>query len=354
MDLSEARLSNLPHSNLQSVTLRPSNVQPAIFPQLTQIAHSDWSKDSNKRWMAFAQMQADQRWHVSDLIKIDQPSQLFLYLKSQMILPGCILAGFDFPIGLPRAFATKAGISRFLSALPLFGDMEWADFYLPAEKPSEISVYRPFYPARPGHSKRNHLEQALGIPFDQLYRLCEIAHDNRRPACPLFWTMGGQQVGKAAISGWTLLLTPALNDPTSNVKIWPFSGSFMSLCYPGNIVLVETYPAEYYPHLGLSFNSPIRRSKRRQSDRLAFAAQLIRWAQNHDMDLSIPLVEKIQAGFGNSAYAEDQFDAVVGLYGMINVIMGTHSIGEPTSPIMTEIEGWIFGQEQPIEGSFRG
>jgi hypothetical protein len=68
--------------------------------------------------------------------------------------------------------------------------------------------------------------------------------------------LGSQQVGKAAISGWRDLLTPALTDKSLNFTIWPFSGSLKNCCLPGNLVALESYPAEFYNHLGLSFTSP--------------------------------------------------------------------------------------------------
>jgi len=317
------------------------------FEHVTLIAHADWSKNPDKRWMALAVLQADHHWLVSELINVATPSELFSLLKSHMLLPGCILSGFDFPIGIPSAFASKVNIIDFLSVLPIFGLAIWAEFYLPASEPSQISLQRPFYPAKPGHARRSHLEKGLEIPFGQLYRLCEVAHINRRAACPLFWTLGGQQVGKAAISGWEYLLAPALGDPKISFLIWPFSGPLASLCLPGNIVAVETYPAEFYAHLGLSFSSPGRRSKRRQSDRLAFTAQLISWAKINQIDLADPIISIIQAGFGNKLDGEDQFDALVGLYGMINLIQGNRAFYEPRLPDITKIEGWIFGQEAP-------
>jgi hypothetical protein len=329
-------------SNMQT-----TNLQTEYFRHVTLIAHSDWSKEPSKRWMGFACKHSDQRWYISDLVKIDLPPQLFSFLSSKKILPGCILAGFDFPIGLPSAYALKIGITDFLTSLPMFGYFEWENFYSPAESPSEISLYRPFYPAKPGGSLRTHLEQGLGIPFSQLYRLCEVSDINRRAACPLFWTMGGQQVGKAAITGWASLLSPAINDLSMNLRIWPFSGPIDTLCLPNNIVVVETYPAEYYYHLGLSFIDPVRRSKRRQSDRVSFAKQLIQWAKDHDLDIARSLKNKIKLGFGKSLDGEDQFDALVGLFGMINIVMGNRPIWEPTSPVIAKIEGWIFGQDTP-------
>jgi hypothetical protein len=328
-----------------SATKPSEPVTPQAFQHITLVAHADWSKDPAKRWLALAILQPDQHWLVPDLYPARFPDQLFLYLKTMSPEPGCIIAGFDFPIGLPAAFASNAGLTSFLSALPRLGQADWAQFYLPAEDQSQISIYRPFYPARPGHSRHQHLEQALGIPFHQLYRLCETGHQNRRPVCPLFWTLGAQQVGKAAISVWQLLLSPNIGNPCYHLHLWPFSGTLSQLCLPGNLVVVETYPAEFYAHLGISFSTPRRRSKRRQADRQAFTPLLISWARQHRLRLSLPILEKINSGFSSSYAGEDQFDALVGLYGMINIIQGNHPFGEPGLPVISKIEGWIFGQE---------
>jgi hypothetical protein len=42
-----------------------------------------------------------------------------------------------------------------------------------------------------------------------------------------FWTLGGNQVGKGALSGWKEFLRPARELTT--VHIWPFDGSFEEL-----------------------------------------------------------------------------------------------------------------------------
>jgi hypothetical protein len=334
-----AILTQLPH-RLEAIT-------PLTFQHVTLVAHADWSKNPAKRWVAIAVLQPCHHWQVIDLYQASYPALLFTYLKSMLSLPGCILAGFDFPIGLPSVYAAKASISHFLAALPLFGQDTWKQFYLPAEEPSQISLYRPFYPSKPGHSLRRHLEQALDIPFNHLFRLCEVGHKNRRPACPLFWTLGSQQVGKAAISGWESLLAPALRTPELSIVFWPFSGRLHQLCQPSNIVVVETYPAEFYSHLGLSFSTPRRASKRRQADRIAFAPFLVSWAHHHRLHLPAPVLAKIYTGFGSSVAGEDQFDALVGLYGMINVIQGNRMCTELGLAEISNIEGWIFGQEGP-------
>ncbi len=308
------------------------------------ILHADWSVNPSKRWVAIARLEHGCHWRVVGIQPAFEPGIFFRKLREFQSSPGCVLAGFDIPIGLPLAYAKRLAITDFLSVLPLFGTAEWEQFYSPCATAGEISLHRPFYPARPGSARRSHLEHALGLSFDSLYRLCEVAHDFRLSACPLFWTLGGQQVGKAAIAAWRDLLAPALADHSLNLKLWPFYGPLSSCCLPQNCVVVETYPAEFYTHLGLSFSSRPPKSKRRHADRLAFAAHLISWAEVHSVDLDPSVRSAILDGFGDHPQGEDRFDALVGLYGMINVVQGHHPTGEPLAPQQSAIEGWIFGQ----------
>ncbi|MGE5124191.1 MAG: hypothetical protein ACM3H7_06700 [Acidobacteriaceae bacterium] len=317
-----------------------------VFKAVGYVCHSDWSINPQKRWMASASLQSDHRWHAFPLQQIAEPGTFLDLIKSQSSTSACILAGFDFPIGLPVHYASKAGISNFLAALSLFGREEWDQFFQPAETPVQISLHRPFYPLRPGSARRSHLEQGLILGFQQLYRLCELAHKNRPAACPLFWTLGSQQVGKAAIHGWKQLLSTALLHPDLCVKIWPFSGVLADICQPGNLVIVETYPAEFYGQLGI-LNVKGITSKRSLPARQHYATKLISWAEKLDIDLENSLRESLLAGFGDHPFSEDQFDALIGLYGMINVLGGNQPSGEPFPPQVSNIEGWIFGQEQP-------
>jgi hypothetical protein len=319
------------------------------FEHVTLITHADWSINAKKRWMAIASLQADGNWAVLDPIRVDDPSLVIYRLRELAGETGCVLAGFDFPIGFPSAYAQKAGVTDFLTLLPHLGEKEWEQFYNPAETPGQISLYHPFYPQSPGGTKREHLERGLGLDFEQLYRLCETAHENRSAACPLFWTLGGQQVGKAVISGWKSMLSPALKDPTLNLKIWPFSGTMNDLCRPGNFVIAETYPAEFYAHLGLPFTTNRRFSKRKPGDRRICSPILLNWAGNQQLDLEHDLSFSIQDGFGSTPDGEDRFDALVGLFGMINIIVGNHPNREPSHPNITKFEGWILGQEQPTK-----
>jgi hypothetical protein len=56
--------------------------------------------------------------------------------------------------------------------------------------------------------------------------------------------------------------------------------------------------------------------------------------------LDTALARTVKKGFPNG---DDSFDAVVGLFGMIEVAMGRPS-GEPANHRIKTIEGWILGQ----------
>jgi hypothetical protein len=43
---------------------------------------------------------------------------------------------------------------------------------------------------------------------------------------------------------------------------------------------------------------------------------------------------------------DDSFDAVVGLFGMLEVALGRREPGEPQDEHIRDVEGWILGQSQ--------
>jgi hypothetical protein len=55
------------------------------------------------------------------------------------------------------------------------------------------------------------------------------------------------------------------------------------------------------------------------------------------------LIDEIEDGFGPGG-GDDRFDAAVGLFGMLNVVLGRRPSGEPDDPVVRRIEGWILGQ----------
>jgi hypothetical protein len=264
---------------------------------------------------------------------------------------GPVMIGFDFPIGVAASYARMAGVDDYLAWLPRLGSGEWVHFYDVAERPDEISTHRPFYPMRSGRrgeTPQSHLLSALGMnSANELRRHCELRHPLRRAASPLFWTMGAQQVGKAAISGWRDVLGPGLRDPDLALAIWPFSGPLRELLRPRHFVVVETYPAEFYHHLGVGWSSGLptgEGGKGSQNARAANAPRLLAWADHSGVDLHPDLQDALGTGFGASISGDDQFDATIGLFGMLNVLLGHRVIDEPASEEIRNIEGWIFGQ----------
>jgi hypothetical protein len=104
--------------------------------------------------------------------------------------------------------------------------------------------------------------KAVGVPLiDDLRRECEKKQAGRRAACPLFWTLGANQVGKGAIVGWRDVLAPALRE--GDVSLWPFDGRLLDLLKAGKIIIAETYPAECY---GWFFREPLNGSTQHSTE----------------------------------------------------------------------------------------
>jgi len=316
-----------------------------------QIVHCDWSKDASKRWMARG------RWNGENYVvempkKVGDLGTFFPSIRYGLENRARLLLGFDFPIGIPIAYARRAKVETFLELLPLLETGSWAEFYDVCETPGQISLHRPFYPYRTGGTSPNHLVQRLNLSSrDELFRSCErrrpksklsrTSHrsNGRNAACPLFWTLGGKQVGRAAISGWQDLLAPAIRS-NLDLGIWPFQGKLLELIAGFSTVIAETYPAEAYGHVGLPRSGWSKRSK---PCRRGHAPTIHSWASRSAVLLECELQTLINDGFGPRKDGEDAFDAVVGLLSMIDVVLGIRSEGTPDEQVRG-IEGWILGQ----------
>jgi len=305
-------------------------------PGFYRLVHADWSVSANKRWFAEAK-RLKGRWYV-EAPKPAGPVDRFL--SDLLCTPQPTLAGFDFPIGLPISFGGKTGFSNFGEALDHFGVGEWSQFYAVAEAQGEISIRRPFYPrVATSSARQHHLFQALEEPsMTALLRECERATPGRAPACSLFWTLGGNQVGKAAISGWKDVVCPAR---TAGAFLWPFDGTLETLGTLAGLAICETYPAEAYHHIDLQM--PKGGSKQRQNDRRTATAGLIARCEKFDIQLSDEMSRLINDGFGSSKSGEDPFDAAMGLFGMIEVVEGRR-IEAPAFKPSQSWEGWILGR----------
>jgi hypothetical protein len=307
--------------------------------------HADWSVHPQKRWMARAVRRQGGGYLALPPAPVGALDGFWTGLAAGAG-PGSILIGFDFPIGLPAAYAQQAGIEDFVTALSRFGEGRWRDFYHVAVHPEQIAPTRPFYPDCPGGRSRQQLVDGLGMAtWQDLHRRCDRSTASRPTACPMFWTLGSNQVGKAAIVGWRDLLGPAQRDGV-DMAIWPFDGALADLLHDHRFVVAETYPGEVYGHLGLSLRG--RGGKRSQAARMASAVRLRDWATHSDLALAPALCTEITAGFGNQPGADDRFDAVIGLFGLINVVGGARPSGEPDDTVTRQVEGWILGQDAAL------
>jgi len=303
------------------------------------ITHADWGSTPNRRVLAKAWLQDDGSYLAEEpLIVVDNPGELLQVLRSEAGSEGKILAGFDFPIGLPASYAENVGISDYLKVLPEFGFGRWQEFYNLAEVPDQVNPYRPFYPHAPGGAAHAHLVNGLGVnDFNDLRRRCEQGGNGMHPATPLFWTLGPGQVGAGAIIGWRDMLAPALRSGEVDLKIWPFQGKLAKLIASGRIVVTETYPSEFRHHLGINNGN-------NQENRIAASNSILGLASSLELMVPGGLQNHIQNGFGNGQNARDQYDAFVGLIGMLNVLRGNRPEGVPTDDTVFKIEGWILGK----------
>jgi len=142
------------------------------------VAHADWGVGTAKRWVAVAVLGADGRYRALAPRPVGPEGPVLERLGVAPDAPRSgVVLGFDFPIGLPRAYARRVGIADFRTTLGGFGRGEWAAFYSVAKTAAEIGLYRPFYPLRPGSKgerSRRHLCDA-----------CTRAAGRRRGGAPL-------------------------------------------------------------------------------------------------------------------------------------------------------------------------
>ncbi len=257
---------------------------------------------------------------------------------------GLVALGVDFPIGLPRAYVARHldANSAFPAFLRRLADRP--GFLSVCSGLDEIGPERPFYPMRGvrGMTRLSHA-QALGLDDAAgLSRLCDIATVTRPAGAPLFWTLGANQTGKAAISAWRDLLLPAMAQPHPPA-IWPFDGALLSLLRGDRVVVAETYPAEAMRQLGLRMAG----SKRRHADRIALAPAIRASMAGLSACPDLALDRLLADGFGQDAAGEDRMDCVLGLLCVMQVLAGQRPDTAPDDHWIRRWEGWVLGQAPP-------
>jgi hypothetical protein len=307
-------------------------------------AHADWSIDPRKRWVTVAR-RTTTGWCLTAPRLVGDVAT-FLSRLVHEAQGGAVALGADLPIGLPRDYAATRPEPDFLTFLRSVSGLP--DFFTVCATLDDIRPDRPFYPAR-GIAGMTRLSHALALGLADasgLSRACDRATAERPAGAPLFWTLGANQSGKAAIAAWQHLILPALADG-AKLRLWPFDGPFLSLLAPGCVALAETYPAEALRHLGIR----LRGSKRRHADRCATAGALIAAMERQTATPDDAMRRVALDGFGADASAEDRFDSVLGVLCVLNVLAGHRPDTAPPDPWIRRWEGWVLGQTaMPVTG----
>lgn len=298
-------------------------------------AHADWSISPAKRWIAVAR-RVGGAW----IAQAPRPVGDTALLLPALLAEGAPVAlGLDLPLGVPQDWAAtrpEPGFSAFLAGL-----VQDPGFFEVSPTLDTVSPARPFYPSRgvKGMTRAAHAA-ALGLASAQsLSRLCDRGTALRPAGAPVFWTLGANQSGKAAIAAWRDWLVPALA-AGAPVSLWPFDGALHGLLAPGRAVLAEVYPAEALRQLGLKLAG----SKRAEAPRRALAPALRDAMARLGVTPSPALAAMMAAGFGADAAGEDRLDCVLGLLALIAVLDGARPDHVPDDPWIRRWEGWVLGQ----------
>lgn len=297
--------------------------------------HADWSMHAAKRYHAMAR-RMDDFWDVTAPRLVGDPMALLRPLLAEGVP---VAMGLDLPLGLPRAYAAHCAEADFPAFLR--ARLATPDFFAVNETLATISRERPFYPAR-GVKGMTRLSHALALGMrdaGDLSRQCDRATALRPAGAPVFWTLGANQSGKAAISAWRDWLGPALAEGAP-LSLWPFEGGLHALLRPGRAVLAEVYPAEALRQLGLKLAG----SKRDQGARQALAPALHDAIARARARPDAALEAAIADGFGSEAAGEDRLDCVLGLLCMLQVLDGRRGDHVPADPWIRHWEGWVLGQ----------
>ena len=306
----------------------------ATLPSL--VVAADWGTDERKRWMARAVLDDGQTYQVYPPEPVGDQGTLPDRLWAQAP-PGAVVLGVDFPIGLPRIYAERCGFASFRKALEEIGRGDFRYFFDVSDQPT---IEKPFYPpptGKKGEYTRARLARSLGVnSLSEMLRRCDQRTVDRPAAECLFFTLGGKQVGRAAIDGWANLIQPWRD----RVGLWPFDGEFGELIEQEEIVIAEIYPAEGYRHLGFEMGAGTGLSKRRREHRRTVAPKLLA-CDGPSTHISHAAKSWIEWGFAS----EDDFDAMVGLLSMLRVVTGRRSADTPEDEAVRHVEGWILGQD---------
>ena len=76
------------------------------------VVHADWSKSPRKRWVAVASRGVRGQWLARGPVRATAGTDLLAAVHADDA-PRPVVIGFDFPIGIPHAYAAAADIASF-------------------------------------------------------------------------------------------------------------------------------------------------------------------------------------------------------------------------------------------------
>jgi hypothetical protein len=298
-------------------------------------AHADWSIDPRKRWAAIARRGA-RGWRMEAPCAAPDGRRLVAELLAE---DAPLALGLDLPLGVPRGYAAERperDFPRFLAARA--GD---ARFFAVNATLETVGLDAPFYPARgvKGMTRAAHAAALRLADAQALNRWCDQATARRPAGAPVFWTLGANQSGKAAIAAWRDWLAPDLA-AGAPLALWPFAGPLHGELRRGRAVLAEVYPAEALRQLGLALAG----SKRDAAPRRALAGPLAAAMAGLGVAPTPALRRAMEDGFGADAAGEDRLDCTLGALAMIAVLDGRQPDHIPDDPAVRHWEGWVLGQ----------
>ncbi|WP_254869748.1 methyltransferase type 12 [Thalassospira sp. HF15] len=290
------------------------------------------------RWVAKAR-RSDTGWEIHTIEPVGMLNQ-FRGSLSDHGAQNPVWLGLDMPIGFVDAWYNGANVKDFKALLSLLETDQWREFFDVCQSPDEIRHIRPFYPQSSGAKgsvTRDHLIKALGLAdFNALHRDCEFPTRKRTAACPSFWTLGANQVGKGMLHGLKHLILPGYAD---GFHIWPFMGDLETLCKSPGVTLIETYPGEIYGWL----DAKSELTKSNQNSREHYLHKLRDNAHANGIEIRDAVWNDIKDGFGPDHGKDDAFDALIGVMGLIEIADGRRPEHLPRTPSVLEREGWIVG-----------
>lgn len=313
-------------------SVRPSEASGPQSIPIAALLAADWSKSSSRRavYVATTASPSVRRlawpggWNLTSLLDAAEPWRQH----------GAVVVAIDAPLGVPRAYWTRARAAFRLPASATFLDLVDrlpASAFAVSSEPTAWDVRRPFFAVPKGAGG---LTRVLTVAQSSLRRAVDEATGAKSP----FIAAGiPGSVGSSAIALWRELQT--LRASGRDVAVWPFDGPLATLTRRRRIVLAETYPRACYAmalQAGPLVPCAIRPLAKTQPHVRAEALRALT-AARRTWRPSIRL-----AGLREAAASEDDFDACLTAVALLRATL--HGSLLASAPLVdSQVEGGILG-----------